>query len=369
MNHFLTIDELEIRNASPAEYETLNVFANQMQAELLPNDPPLLLEQSIQKAKSLPLLVELPIWVIYQNDKIVARAELQILQIEQNKHIATFDIQVLPEYRRQGIGQALLQKIATRAEQHGRTLLVGNTNQRVNAGAAMMQHIGAKLVLESHSNQLLLQDFNQGLIKDWLTRANALSANFELLFWNGAFPEAHLLAFTKLFAVMNSIPRGNLDIEDFVFTPEMLRMMEHSWFAQGLVHWTLVLQEKSTGHLVAYTDITWHPEQPQLIHQENTGVLATHRNLGLGRWLKAAMLEKILLNIPEARFVRTKNADMNAPMLKINTELGFKPHIAEARWQIETSQLKFNLERTTSGQSIGKVKHLGETLQPERTLL
>ncbi len=344
LNQPLTIHELDIRQASTKEYAALNIFANLMQTEILPHDPLCLLEQTIQKAKSLPLLVELPVWVIYQNDNIVARAELQILQIEQNKHLATFEIQVLPEYRRQGMAEAFLQKIATRAEQHERTLLMTNTNNRVLAGAALMQNIGAELALESHSNQLDLAELNQALISTWMTRADATCTGFELLFWDGAFPEAHLPDFTTLFAVMNTIPRGNLQIEDFVFTPQMLRMLEQGWFAQGLKHWTLVARELATGHLVAYTDITWNPRQPQIIHQENTSVLAAYRNLGLGRWLKAVMLEKILFEIPQAQFIRTKNADLNAPMLKINHELGFKPHLAEARWQIQTSQLQLYLE-------------------------
>lgn len=345
MNHSMRIFELDIRHASPDEYKTLNIFGNQMQLETLPHDPPLSLEDSIQKAKSLAHLVQLPVWVVYQANRIVARAELQLLLIEQNKHMANFDIQVLPECRRQGMARALLQTILTRAEQHGRRLLMTNTNNRVLAGAAFMQNLGAQMALESHRNQLDLRELDQALIQNWLTRAATTCTGFELLFWDGAFPDEHLLAFTTLFAVMNTVPRGNLEIEDFVFTPDLLRLMEQSWFTQGLKHWTLVVRELTTGNLVGYTDITWNPKQPQIVHQQHTGVLATHRDLGLGRWLKAAMLEKIQFEVPQARFIRTNNADMNAPMLKINVELGFKPHVAQAQWQVNTNQVRTYFER------------------------
>ena len=70
-----------------------------------------------------------------------------------------------------------------------------------------------------------------------------------------------------------------------------------------------------------------------------TGVFPKYRNKGLGRWLKAVMLERILEKRPKAKYVRTANADMNAPMLKINNELGFKPYIAECVWQVETDKV------------------------------
>jgi GNAT superfamily N-acetyltransferase len=69
-----------------------------------------------------------------------------------------------------------------------------------------------------------------------------------------------------------------------------------------------------------------------------TGVFPEYRNKGLGRWLKAEMLDKILIERSQAKFVRTDNADSNAPMMKINNELGFKPYIADCIWQVETNE-------------------------------
>jgi GNAT superfamily N-acetyltransferase len=61
------------------------------------------------------------------------------------------------------------------------------------------------------------------------------------------------------------------------------------------------------------------------VWQGGTAVDPTHRNKGLGRWLKAAMLQRLLDERPEVANVDTWNAGSNEPMLAINVALGFRP--------------------------------------------
>ncbi len=51
------------------------------------------------------------------------------------------------------------------------------------------------------------------------------------------------------------------------------------------------------------------------------------------------MLDRVLRERPQVRFVRTGNADSNAAMLRINHQLGFKPYIAHCVWQVETDKV------------------------------
>ena len=95
----------------------------------------------------------------------------------------------------------------------------------------------------------------------------------------------------------------------------------------------------ASGELAGFTEVVWNPYRPDILQQWGTGVKPKFRGQGLGRWLKATMLEKVLRERPSVRVIRTGNADTNAPMLKINYEMGFKPYKAFYVWEVETEQV------------------------------
>jgi hypothetical protein len=85
--------------------------------------------------------------------------------------------------------------------------------------------------------------------------------------------------------------------------------------------------------------VLYDPENPELIKQLGTGVLPAYRGLSLGKWLKAAMLLKVLHDKPQVKRVRTGNADSNAAMLGINWALSFKPYKAQTVWQADLKEV------------------------------
>ena len=92
------------------------------------------------------------------------------------------------------------------------------------------------------------------------------------------------------------------------------------------------------------TEVIWSLNRPHILNQGFTAVYPDYRNKGLGRWLKAEMITKILNERPEVQFIRTGNANSNAPMLKINNEMGFQAYYASTIWQIDTAQVEKYLE-------------------------
>jgi len=335
------VQSFDLRTASADDYAALNAFENRIRAERLPDDPPISLEEAVQGWQHIPDFVEVSQWVIWhpQGTGIIAGGDAAVLRLDTNQHMIDFGIAVLPEFRRQGLARSLLVPLVELAQRENRRLLITSTNERVPAGKAFMERLGARQGLVAHTNQLALAELDRELLQRWQTQGAERASGFRLGLWDGAYPEEYLEAIVQLHEVMNTEPRDQLEIEDFHMTAEQLRQIEQSFIAKGTERWSMYIAEQATGQMAGYTEVFWNANRPHLLYQGDTAVFPAYRKRGLGRLLKATMMQKVLLQRPQVQFVRTGNADSNAAMLKINHEMGFKPYLAECVWQVETQQV------------------------------
>jgi GNAT superfamily N-acetyltransferase len=218
--------------------------------------------------------------------------------------------------------------------------MMSETSQNIPAGAAFLERIGAQRGLETHTNQLKIEDINPDLLANWLESPNSRNKSYHLGFWDGAYPEEQIEGVLDLFKIVNDEPHDDLEMEEFKFTRAQLRQMEKQGQARGTQRWTVYLVDKTTGKFCGFSEVFWNPNRPKLLYQGFTGVDPAHRGNGLGRWMKAAMLERVLRDRSQVTVIRTGNANSNRYMLAINTELGFKPHMAWTVWQIETEKVQ-----------------------------
>lgn len=333
------IRPFQLRSAGEADYACLNEFKNILRHEVLPEDPPISCGEAVQRWQAMPGYIEEATWVAWERPhrRITAFGDARIYLTGDNEHVIEFNIEVLPEFRRQGLARQMLRLIVDHARRRNRRLMVTETNGRVPAGAEFLSGMGARRGLEQQLNQLRLAELDRGLIPRWIEGSSHLSGGFRLGWWDDRYPEARLQELADLLQVVaDDQPRDALEMEDMSFTPDILRQFENEMLAGGQQRWVLYVTDRDHDRIAGLTEVSWNPDRPAILSQGFTGVLPEYRGKGLGRWLKAEMLNKVLRERPQVEVIRTGNSDSNAPMLKINVDLGFRPYVSWTVWQVDT---------------------------------
>lgn len=231
----------DLKEASASELAAMHVFLNRITAEQWPGDPPLSLDETVRRLRSVPPFIDLHRWVVWSADerKIVAQAQVVARNVGSNEHLAEFHVAVIPEMRCRGIAKELLGAVTLAAQELGRRLLLAPTDSDVPAGRAFMERIGARAGLVERISQLELADLDRDLLDEWPKRARERAGGFELGLWEGPYPEAEIEAIVKMRDVMNTAPREGLDLEDFESTPELLRQVEAMLAQRQMERWTM----------------------------------------------------------------------------------------------------------------------------------
>jgi len=166
------------------------------------------------------------------------------------------------------------------------------------------------------------------------------SPQTRLEIYDGDLPEDMLGDFAvQRSTMLNTIPIDDLDIGKIVITPEKVREWQEKSRLMGVIEHEVLTREPD-GRISGMTDVEWAPYLGTLVYQQFTGVLPSARGRGIGKWIKAAMLLHLRELYPDARWIATDNANSNAPMLKINRTMGFKPHRRSVECQMTRDQLE-----------------------------
>jgi mycothiol synthase len=279
-------------------------------------------------------------WVVWDagRTRILASAWFEFWDETANRNLGSFGVQVRPEARRQGLASALLQPIVEVAAAHDRTLLDCFAHP-IAAAAPFLQAVGASHRFTGRRNALDMAALDLDLLHSWVDRAKERAADYVLEGFDGPCPDDRVDAFVAAQAIMNTAPREDFEAEDDVFTVEALRALETRGIASGIDRWVVTAVHRPTGVIAGYTEVFLPGLWPTRVFQGDTGVDVAHRNHGLGRWLKAVVLLRLLDERPDVTRVVTFNAGSNEPMLNINHALGFRCIEESTTWQVPLDRL------------------------------
>lgn len=334
-----TIEQVDVRTASDDELRPIAELQQKWLGESVPEDPMLPLDVLIRNWRSLPKEVIRKDWVVRTSKgQLVARGMLTRFDAPDNQHIREISAHVDPQHRRRGIGRALFERVVNAAAaQRDDILFLLRSNSRVPAGIAFIERIRAEEGLSNRTSQMELGALDRAMVREW---ASIDPKGYRLEWIDEDVPDQLMQNVIVAYDTMNTAPRDNLKVEDWKTTDKLVRSFEASRKAAGRQHRLLLAIHEESGETAGFTEVEYDERVPHVIHQDGTAVIPAHRGHGIGKWIKALMIERVTPEWPQAKYIRTGNAYSNAPMLSINDRLGFKVVWSSVHWQLPLAKAK-----------------------------
>lgn len=341
--HGYRIEEIDLSDRARPELEEAARLLQAQNQERVPEDPPTPIDALIQRiTATTPGQWRAIFSARDASGTLVGSSFVGWNKNEpENAHARWTEVNVLPDHRRRGVGRALMRAAVEACLGQGDELVFfGQTNDRQPSGAAFARAIAASAGLEMKLNQLAIADVDRAKVAEW---AKLHPAGYRLERADNVVPQTLVKPFLDSANAMNDMPKGDLKFADQKFTEEQLHERE-SWLKQaGMDWWLIVAIHEATGEGAGFTEVNYDPRIGHVIQQSGTGVTAAHRGHRLGLWMKAAMLDRIMRERPEAKFIRTGNANVNKNMLEINTLLGFRHAWSNTLWQLPLAEARASL--------------------------
>jgi GNAT superfamily N-acetyltransferase len=328
------IEAVDLQTATNGEVKEIARFRQELAIEERPEDPPTPLEVIEQWLRARPPGQWRAIFVARDSAGGLAGygVTARNLKDTENAHIRWSEIAVKPRHRRAGLGRALFARVLGSIEGQGENItVISETKDRMPSGEAFAHAIGAKPGLPMKLNQLDLHTVDRTKVAEW---ARATPKGYRLERIDETVPAQFVNAYIQASEGINDMPRGEIAFNDWKLTEAQIRQRESFFKQAGMTWWLLLAIDDQTGEGVGFTEVEFNPLDPHAIQQEGTAVVSAHRGRGIGLWLKAVMLERILAERPDSRFIRTGNANVNKQMLAINEKLGFRYAWQTTLWQV-----------------------------------
>lgn len=345
-----TVESFDPLAIDEGRYGELTRLHNAVQKEIRPDDPARPVAYFRDLYTTLASATEYRRrfwWARDLNGVVVGVLTASVRTTGDNDHVLHVELLVEPEARRRGLGRALVQRAADAARAQGQSLVIGLVTGkeplREQPGGRFLWSLGVRPGLEHRIYRLQLDHVDPTLLRRWQEEGAQGCPDVTLDFKLDPFEEEELVAVSRLMRAMNGAPRGDLKTQPRVYTPHSVAERDRHLFQRGFQRAVLLAWHRSTGMLIGYTMMLVDPYDPRLLQQADTAVEPSYRGHGLGKWVKAAMLGRMMHDFPRRSEVRTGNADGNEAMLGINRRLGFRPWLAHSVWQVSIDTLLASL--------------------------
>ena len=258
-------------------------------------------------------------------------------EYETSKHLMFADAWVLAPARRQGIGRASLPVLLSAMEEAGARVLTAAAFEQ--SGHEFLRWLGAAARYSEARSRLDLRLLDWDMVRRWVREGEERSPGSSLELYANRLPPERRDEFARASTeLLNTMPWEGLDHGDLVQTAETLNEWYRRLDLLGSLHHVYLCRD-ADGEIAGMTDVVKQPYEAGFVRQLFTGVHPRARGRGVGKWLKAAMLEHVRAVHPDTVFITTENAGSNDAMLAINRALGFRRYRTTTTYQVEREEL------------------------------
>ncbi len=281
-------------------------------------------------------------YIAWDDDEPIAIMEISV-GTRENLDKAQVSIDVMPQWRRRGVGRQLFDLAVERSKALGRNKILSHTAWSLpgilahdgGAGPAFAQTMGFESAnLPEVMRRLDLSTVDNDVLDGLLSKAKDKSSGYAVRQWIDTAPDDLVDDVAYLDGRLSTdAPMGDLDMDADQVDAARIREVEQTMKNRDRKNYHTGAVHVETGRLVAWTTINTGPDTPEHAWQFITIVDPDHRGHRLGALVKVENLRFFQANEPAVKRIDTFNAAENSYMISINEDMGFRAKFAFANWK------------------------------------
>ncbi len=215
---------------------------------------------------------------------------------------ATIEVYAIidPTHRRRGVGPALVRPRLSHASWPTAAPRC-SAGRSTTPGAALCRELGLTHRSDDRCSRVRVVDIDPDQQQRWIDDAPARAAGYRLVGWVGMCPDEWAEPLADALAAMVDAPLDDIDWDPQVLDrPSRCATAVRTGIARASTsspRW----RWRPTASAAGVSQLLVSRLRPSLGRQGDTGVVASHRGHGLGRWLKAENLRRALAHQPGDR--------------------------------------------------------------------
>jgi GNAT superfamily N-acetyltransferase len=314
-------DEVDVDSMTDDELTPVLKRVNEAQSERAPRAVDLTVEE-LRTFNSFPGIIKRQ-FLVFVSDMFVGHCEGRYAADGTNPDTLRCQIQVWPEFRRQGAGTAMLDHITGIARNLERGKLLTVIFDTVPAGAAFAQAVGGIERRQTHENILRIADLDRDLLQEWVDAGPERAPGYTVRVTEGDWPDDLFKDIAYLFHVLERDMPMSEGQEPRIWDADVVRDLQDHFSKDVDAIWAMAFDDR-TGKAVGMSELIRRRKDPTTWEVTTTMVDPDHRGKSIGKWLKGAVNLQALESWPGGVYQETGNAFTNEPMLAINHAMGFE---------------------------------------------